>query len=32
MNIITFKEVHLGSYTPPETLLPLLVAVLEVFM
>ena len=32
INIIPFKVVPLGSHTPPETLLPLPVAVLEVFM
>ena len=32
INIIPFKVVHLGSHTPPETLFPLPVAVLEVFM
>ena len=32
INIIPFKIVPLGSHTPPETLLPLPVAVLEVFM
>jgi hypothetical protein len=30
MNVITFKIVPLGSYTPMETLFPLLVAALEV--
>jgi hypothetical protein len=32
INIIPFKAVPLGSFTPPETLFPLPVAVLEVFM
>jgi len=32
INIIPFKVVPLGSHTPPEMLLPLPVAVLEVFM
>jgi len=32
MNIIPLKVVPLGSHTPPETLLPLPVAELEVFM
>ena len=32
INIIPFKVVPLGSHTPPETLLPLPVAVLEIFM
>ena len=32
ISIIPFKVVPLGSHTPPEMLLPLLVAVLEVFM
>jgi hypothetical protein len=32
INIIPFKVVPLGSHTLPETLLPLLVAVLEGFM
>ena len=32
MNIVPFKVVPLGSHTPPETLLPLPVAVLQVFM
>jgi hypothetical protein len=31
INIISFKVVPLGSHTPPETLLPLSVAVLAVF-
>ena len=31
INLIPFKIVPLGSYTPMETLFPLLVAVLEVF-
>jgi len=31
VNVISFKIVPLGSYTPMETLFPLLVAVLEVF-
>ena len=30
-NVIPFKTVPLGSYTPKETLFPLLVATLEVF-
>jgi hypothetical protein len=32
MNLIPSKVVPLRSHTPPETLLPLPVAVLEVFM
>jgi len=32
INIIPFKVFPLGSHTPPETLLPFPVAVLEVFM
>jgi hypothetical protein len=32
MNLIPFKVVPFGSHTPPETLLPLPVAVLEVFI
>jgi hypothetical protein len=32
INIIPFKVVPLGSHTQPETLFPLPVAVLEVFM
>ena len=31
INVILFKLVPLGSYTPMETLFPLLVAALEVF-
>ena len=31
INVIPFKIVPLGSYTPIETLFPLLVAALEVF-
>jgi hypothetical protein len=31
INVIPFKIVPLGSYTPKETLFPLLVAALEVF-
>jgi hypothetical protein len=31
INVIPFKIVSLGSYTPMETLFPLLVAALEVF-
>ena len=31
INVIPFKVVPLGSYTPMETLFPLLVAALEVF-
>ena len=31
INVIPFKIVPLGSYTPMETLFPLLVAALEVF-
>ena len=32
INIIPFKVAPLGSHTPPETLLPLPVAVLKVFI
>jgi hypothetical protein len=31
INVIPFKIVSLGSYTPMETLFPLLVAALEIF-
>jgi hypothetical protein len=31
MNVIPFKIIPLGSYTPMEMLFPLLLAVLEVF-